>query len=88
MLAGSWPAPSWRAAQVLCSTGNTREVFQWKHGKPRREWYRGLGVSHAKEGGSNDVYLSDHGRADIGCHGHLQSAGNASSPLYGRARQF
>ena len=39
-------------------------------------------------GGLDGNDLNDHGRAIFGCHGHLQSAGNASRPLYCPTRQL
>jgi len=37
---------------------------------------------HAKLGGSDGDDLSDHGRANLGCHGNLRSAGHAQWPMH------
>jgi len=56
--------------------------------KPWPKWYCGCGAFHTPNGGSNGNDLADHVRAVVGCHGDLQSTGNASWPLYCRARIF
>ena len=77
-------APRERSAQVLCSTGNTRDAFSvvvWTRAAPS------LGRVPLQMGGSDDLHVYDLSHGPIGCHGTLRSAGNASWPLYCRARQ-
>jgi len=54
--------------------------------KPRCERTLVAVLTKPNRGGSNVLYRNDDGRAMAYCHGHLQSAGNASWPLYCPAR--
>ena len=78
-----------RAAFFLCSAGNTPAFFC---GSMDQAWPRGDTVAAAcgtpNGGGFDGLYHSDHVRAILDGHGHLQSEGHASWPLYRRAWQL
>jgi len=63
----------------------TLEAFQWRHGiSPDASGTIAEAYSTLNQGGSDELFPSN---ATISCHGTLQSAGNASWPLYRRTRQ-
>ena len=77
-----------RAGELLESCAQRATLakhFQWKHGISLDASVLSLGRVPHQIGGSDERDLSRH---IFECHGNLQSAGNASSPLYCRARQL
>jgi hypothetical protein len=72
----------WKHGAASLATRESFSVVAWDGGGTRR-W----GVCHIKEGGSDVLHVSYLSHGPIVCHGTLQSAGNASWPLYRRARQ-
>ena len=77
-------------AKLPIQAGRIARHFQWRIvRRPPKAWCLSGTVAEAystPNGGSNGNDLSDHVRAVVGCYGHLQSAGNASRPLYCGAR--
>jgi hypothetical protein len=66
--------------------GQHAKHFQWKHGISLDAGGTLMGCATPSRGGSDDHIISYALSCLIGCHGNLQSAGNASWTLYGRAR--
>src|SRR4249920_1697966 len=63
--------------------------FQWSMEQALKASVLSLGAcATPNRRGSNVLYLYDHGRAMAVCHGDLQSAGDASWPLYCAARHL
>jgi hypothetical protein len=87
------PKPAlWRAELASCLSPvlngqHSRSIFS-VHGISRDASVQSVGHVPRQIGGSDDLYLRHLSHGPIGCRGNLQSAGNASSPLYCPARHF
>ena len=87
------PKPAlWRAELASClipvpNGQHSRSIFG-VHGISPDASVQSVGRVPREIGGSDDLYLRHLSHGPIGCRGNLQSAGNASSPLYCRARHF